>query len=138
MMTENSNSLASAKFERRTEQYISLRAKIAEITERHRQELAPFIETQNLLTAWFTQNLELVGAQSVKTANGTVYQSTTYTASLEDPKAFMDFVITNEKYELLNKSANATAVRDFVKETGGLPPGAKLNAKRTIGVRRPT
>lgn len=127
---------AVAKFERRTEQYVAVRDKIREISEKHSDELKPFVELQNALTAWFTEQLDKVGAKSVKTAQGTVYQSTRYSASLNDPKAFMDYVIANNAFDLLDRKANSTAVRDFIEQHKSEPPGVRLSAIRTVGVRR--
>lgn len=127
---------AAQKFERRTKQYVALRDKIREISERHTAELKPFVDLQNDLTAWFTQELDTVGAKSVKTSEGTVYQSTRYSASLNDPKAFMDYVISNNAFDLLDRKANSTAVRDYVEQHKSEPPGCKLSAIRTVGVRR--
>lgn len=127
---------ATQKFEKRTAQYIAVRDKIKEISERHAEELKPLVELQNDLTAWFTEELDRVGAQSVKTGKGTVYQSTRYSASLQDPKAFMDYVVSNNAFDLLDRKANSTAVRDFVEQHKSEPPGCKLSAIRTVGVRR--
>lgn len=129
---------AVAKFEKRTGQYVAVRDKIKEITERHSEELKPFVELQNQLTAWFTEELDRVGAKSVKTEQGTVYQSTRYSAALNDPKAFMDYVITNNAFDLLDRKANSTAVRDFIEQHKSEPPGCRLSAIRTVGVRRAT
>ena len=49
----------------------------------------------------------------------------------------MNYVIQAERYELIDKRANANACIAFTKETGGLPPGVNLNMNRKIGVRRP-
>jgi hypothetical protein len=127
---------AVAKFEKRTQQYVAVRDKIREISARHVDELKPLVDLQNDLTAWFTQELDNVGAKSVRTTQGTVYQSTRYSASLSDPKVFMDYVITNQCWDLLDRKANSTAVRDFIEQHKSEPPGCRLSAIRTVGVRR--
>jgi hypothetical protein len=127
---------AAAQFEKRTKQYIEVRDKIREISERHSEELKPFVEIQNALTAWLTENLDKVGAKSIKTTQGTVYQSTRYSAALSDPKAFMDHVIETQNWNLLDRKANSTAVRDYVEQNKSEPPGVRLSAIRTVGVRR--
>ena len=126
----------SAKLERRVEQYVAVRDAIKAMEDKHKEELAALIETQNLLTTWLQDFLATSGAQSIKTAQGTVYASTRYSASLADPQAFMDYVITNNAFDLMDRKANATAVRDFVETHKSLPPGVNLNAIRTVGVRR--
>ena len=113
-----------------------MRDKIKEISERHAEELKPLTNLQNDLTAWFTEELDRVGAKSVKTTEGTVYQSTRYSASLSDPKAFMDHVIATQSWDLLDRKANSTAVRDFIEQHKSEPPGVRLSAIRTVGVRR--
>jgi hypothetical protein len=42
----------------------------------------------------------------------------------------------HNKFELLDRRANATAVKAYVKDTNQLPPGCNLNAIQSIGVRR--
>lgn len=122
--------------EKRVAQYVQVRDAIKEANDKFSKQMEPLIETQNLLTAWLTEKLETVGAESVRTKAGTVYTTTRYSASLADPQVFMDFVKTHDKFELLDRKANATAVREHVETTGALPPGVNLNAIRTVGVRR--
>lgn len=118
------------------EAFVANRDALKKMDEEHEERRSKLVATQNLLTEWMMQFLKTSNASSVKTAHGTCYASTRYTASLADPEAFMRFVIDNGKFELLDRRANATAVRDFVAEAGGLPPGCNLSALQTIGVRR--
>lgn len=82
--------------------------------------------------------LDTHGLQNVQTKFGTVHHTTRYTASLADPKAFMDFVIATGKFELLDRKANAAAVKDYVGANNQLPPGCNLSAIKSVGVRKPT
>jgi hypothetical protein len=125
-----------ALVEKRIAQYVQVRDAIKEANDKFAEQIQPLVETQNLLTAWLTAKLEQVGAESVRTKAGTVYSSTRYSASLADPAVFMDFVKANNCFELIDRKANATAVRDYVETNGSLPPGVNLNAIRTVGVRR--
>lgn len=124
------------KFEMYVGAYVKLRDQIKEKNDAHAKTMEADLELQNQLTAWLTSNLERVGAESIKTKNGTVYTTTRYSASLADPQAFMEYVKSTDNFDLLDRKANATAVRDHVKEQGSLPPGANLSAIRTVGVRR--
>jgi hypothetical protein len=49
----------------------------------------------------------------------------------------MQHVIQNNSFELLDKRANVTAVKDYVKEHNTTPPGVNLSSITSIGVRRP-
>jgi len=125
------------KVDARVDQYVRVRDAIKEMDERHKAEKQPLLEIQNLLTGWMMDFLKTTGSESIKTKHGTCYTSTRHTASLADPDAFMKFVIDNGLYELLDRRANATAVRDYVAANGGnLPPGANLSSIQTLGVRR--
>jgi hypothetical protein len=121
---------------KRVEQYITLRDQIKKMNDEHEAKLKPFVEVQNMLTGWMQNFLEQAGADSIKTAHGTCYSTTRYTASLADPEAFMAFVKQNDMYELLDRKANVTAVKDYVNEKGALPPGVNLSSIKTVGVRR--
>lgn len=125
-----------ATVDTRIAQYVMVRDKIKEIEDKQEEELKPYKELQTQLQAWLQTHLEKNGSESIKTKQGTVYLSVRYSASLADPDAFMKFVVDNGLYELLDRRANATAVRDYVQENGGLPPGVNLNGIKNVGVRR--
>lgn len=130
---------AQTVVDKRIGQFIEVRDKIKEIEERHEKELKPFVDMKNKLQEWLLSNLDTTGATSIKTKLGTCYASVRYTASLADPDTFMKFVIENQRYELLDRRANATAAKDYAEENGGaLPPGVNLSAIKTVGVRRPS
>jgi hypothetical protein len=126
----------AARVDNHVKNYVALRDKIKAIKTRHEEELQPFTDMQNELTTKLQETLDTSGAQSIKTSGGTVYSSVRYSASLSDPQDFMKFVIANSLWDLLDRKANATAVRDYIAEKKVEPPGVKLSALRTIGVRR--
>ena len=116
--------------------YVALRDKLKELDEAHEAKRKPFVDLINQLSGELQSFLDKSGSNSVRTNDGTFYQSTRYTTSLADPAAFMEYVIKNNRYDLLDRRANANAVKQFVEENGALPPGTNLNALRTVGVRR--
>ena len=127
-----------AKVDERIGQYITCRDLIKEKTQAFEASIKELVDLQNKLTGWLQQFMAQAGADSIKSKEGTCYTSTRYTASLADPGAFMDYVIANKDFDLLDRKANVTAVKDHVKEKGVLPPGVNLSAIETIGVRRPS
>lgn len=127
-----------ADIDKRVGQYIMVRDKIAEVRKRHETEIKPLLDLQNDLSTWLQQFMEGSGSKGVKTAHGSCYLSTRYTASLSDPDEFMKYVITNQDFDLLDRRANSTAVKAFVEKNNKLPPGCNLNGIVTVGVRRPT
>jgi hypothetical protein len=121
---------------KRVEQYVKVRDRIAEMKKAYEASIEPLVEVQNMLTGWMQNFLEQAGADNIKTEHGTCYTTTKYTASLADPEAFMQFVKSTNSFDLLDRKANVTAVKDYVAEKGGLPPGVNMSAIKTIGVRR--
>lgn len=126
----------SATVDKRVQQYIEVRDAIKKMDEEHEERKRPLVELQNLLTGWMQTFMENAGADNIKTAHGTCYSSTRYTASLADPEAFMSYVKSTGNYDLLDRKANVTACRDFVAENNSPPPGVNLSAIKTVGVRR--
>src|ERR1017187_7438939 len=114
--------------EKRIAKFIEIRDMLKAMDEAHDKAKEPLLEVRDWLTGWMQEFLDKTGAESVKTAAGTCYSTTRYTASLADPQAFMSYVIENSKWDLIDRKANATAVRDYVAETGALPPGVNLSA----------
>ncbi len=121
---------------KRVHQYVQIRDKLKEMDDAHEKKRAKLVEVQNLLSGYMEGFLEKIGAQNIKTPFGTCHRTTRYTTSLADPDAFMTFVKTSGKFELLDRKANATAVKDYVGEHGALPPGVNLSALRSVGVKR--
>jgi hypothetical protein len=126
----------SATVDKRVQQYVEIRDAIKAANEKHEASIQPLVEIQNLLTGWLQQFMETAGADNIKTKHGTCYNSTRYSASLADPEAFMKFVKDTNSYDLLDRKANVTAVKDYVETNKTLPPGVNLSAIKTVGVRR--
>ena len=127
-MNENMN--------KRVGQYIAVRDALKRIDEKYDAERKPLLEIQEILSGMMQAFLDANKVDNAKTQHGTFYRSTRYTASLADPDVFMKFVIANNKFDLIDRRANATAVKTFVETNNQLPPGCNLNAVQTIGVRR--
>lgn len=122
--------------ETRVEQYIRLRDAIKKQDDEHKEKMKPYRETLEKLNGVLLNHLNQIGGDSVRASSGTVYRTSKKTASLEDADSFMRHVIGSEAWELLDRKANATAVQEFVKENGVLPPGVKFTVTHVVGVRR--
>jgi hypothetical protein len=125
-----------ATADERVEQYLFYRNRLKEMDDRHEAERSPLVQVLSMLSGWLQKFLDDAKVDSVKSKHGTFYKSTRYTASLEDAEAFMRHVIGTGEFELLDRKANATAVKAFVEEHKTLPPGVKLTPMTTVGVRK--
>src|SRR5260221_6314313 len=116
------------------ELYQGLKAKAAEIEARHKNELVPFKTAMAKVEGTLDRFMNEHKLVNIKTPHGTAYFSTKYSASLTDPDQFMGHVISRGEWSLLDRKANVTAVKAFAKEHGHLPPGTKLDSRRTVRV----
>jgi hypothetical protein len=123
---------------KRTQQYRDVRAAITAMEGRHKEELSQLKDVKERLKGVLNAHLIATGATSVKTPAGTFYRTERLTAVVKDPKAFMDQVVANQDWDLIERRANAAAVRDFIKTKGHGVPGVDLNVIQSIGVIAPT
>lgn len=121
----------------RIEQYVKLRDKIAEVKARHTQELKPYYEMQAKLEAVFAVSLEHAGSDSVSVRGaGTVYKLIETSTTVADREQFESFVIRNAAWNLASFTPSKVAIREYVAETGRVPPGINMRQRADIGVRR--
>ena len=122
----------------RVKQYRAIRDKIAELKEKHKAELAPAQTALDQLEGILDEFLTRTGQTSAKTPEGTFFRGTRFTATVSDPKAFMDHVIHTNNWDLIERRANATAVKGYMEKNKDLVPGVNLNAIASVNVRAPT
>lgn len=126
----------TANLEKYVAQGIALRDKIKQIQERHKTELAPYLETQEQLKNALLSHLNQVGADSIRTGAGTFFRAERVSASLADPDAFMKYVTRTGKFDLLDRKANKTAVEAYMEEHGVPPPGVSYTKAYDVNIRR--
>lgn len=124
--------------DQRIGQYVKLRDKIKMLDDQHKANMKPYREALDSLNSVLLDKLNATGGDSLKTKNGTAYKSVKRTASLEDADVFMEYVIANAAFDLMDRKVNVTAAETFANEHGKLPPGVKMSSTATVNVRRPT
>lgn len=115
---------------------VQLKDKIKELDEEHDKRLQPYKEARDKLERLILGHLIKNNAQNISTTKGTASILHRKSASLEDPAAFMDFVINNSAWDLIDRKANAKAVEDFIHANQSPPPGVKFSDAMTLGLRR--
>jgi hypothetical protein len=98
--------------------------------------MKPFNDTLEQLNACLLAHLNSINGNSVATENGTVYRTEKKSASLADAQAFMDFVIANQAFDLLDRKVNVTAAEEYIKGNDAPPPGVNFSSTFVVGVRR--
>jgi hypothetical protein len=125
--------------DKRIGQYVQVRDALKRLDEKQALERKPLLEIQERLAGIIRTFMESNKiTDSLKSKSGTAILSTRYTASLADPSIFMNFVIENKLFDLIDRRAISAAVKDYVQEHNELPPGCNLSAVQTLGVRRPS
>lgn len=127
---------AQPSFETRVAQYVKVRDKIKEISDRQKEELKPYKELLEKLNSVLLGHLNSVGAENVGTAAGTVYKTVKNSASIADMSAFWTYVVTQGDFDMVDKKANPTAVAAHIDEHGVPPPGVNWTTMEVAGVRR--
>lgn len=117
-------------------QYIEVRDTLKAFDDQVATARKPWSTMLDQLGGAIQRFLDAHSLENVATASGTAYKSSRTSASLADPAAFMNYVIENRAYDLLDRRANATAVKAFVEQHKQLPPGVNLSTVETLGVRR--
>jgi hypothetical protein len=124
------------KVDKYVKYFIAMRDKKKLMEEAFNLEKKKVTDVMDKIEGILQDFLEKAGGDGIKTQYGSVYLSTKTTASLADPEAFMEFVIANELFDLLDRRVNSTAAKDYATEHNTLPPGVNLNSYKTVGVRR--
>jgi len=127
---------AQPNFDTRVGQYVKLRDKIKEISDRQKEELAPYKATLEKLNSVLLGHLNTVGADNVGTAEGTVYKTAKKSASVADMTAFWAYVTSHDDFDMVDKKANPSAVEAFIEANGVPPPGVNWTVMEVVGVRR--
>jgi hypothetical protein len=116
--------------------YIALRDKKAEMQSRHKEELAPLNDKMEKLEGWLQRDLLARKVESERTEEGTAYMQTVVSTSVRDRDAFLQFVIDNEMWELIENRAAKSVVVDYLENTGEIVPGVNYEAAKVVRVRR--
>lgn len=121
----------------RVRQYVWLRDQKEKAKKEYLKKVADLDECLEAVAGHLFKFIETHKLENLKTEYGTCYIYSRTTASLQDPEAFMKYVIDNQRWDLMDRRANATACKEFADEHKTLPPGCKLTTLSDVGVRRP-
>ena len=88
---------------------------------------------ENLLLA----EINKLGGQSIKTANGTALRTTLTSFRVADREVWVNWVIANNQGDMLTLHVAKDAVKEFT-DQNGLPPGLNMTTIHRCNVRRST
>lgn len=111
--------------------YVALRDRKKETKDRHAAELKPFDDALEALEGIMGKHLNEVGADSVKTPEGTFYRQTRVNARVADWSKVLDFAVENGRYDLFERRVNKAVVEEI-----GAVPGVEVDTTVVVNVRR--
>ena len=76
------------------------------------------------------------GSNAISGDNGTAYKKTDTSVTVADARAFREYVITNQRFELIDWRAAKTPIMENVEAGESLPPGINFTQRVSVGIRR--
>ena len=116
--------------------FIKLRDQKQELQKEHKEELRPINDKLEIVGGWIQRELQKRGIDSAKTSEGTAFLQKNSTASVKDRDAFFEFVISHERWDLLENRCSKSAVEDHLENTGEVVPGVNYQKTQVVRVRR--
>lgn len=118
------------------ERYIALRDKKAQIAQEAKARCgqidAALEKAEGALLAFFQEN----GMDAASCSAGTAYSSSRTSATVADWDATLGFIKENEAWHMLERRVAKTAIEEYIKAEGDLPPGVNWREEVVINVRR--
>ena len=118
--------------------YMKLRSEKEAIEAEVKDQVSGIKEKMAKLEAWLKSKADADGVTSFKTEHGTAFLTTTDFANVADWDAVLNFIKTEEAYDLLEKRVSKTAVRGYIDSMKEVPAGINYGTKLDINVRKPT
>ena len=122
-----------------TRAYLNLRADRSVLSKQFKDKDAELVEAQEKVKAALLQHCEEQGLESVKTAEGLVYKTTTEKYWTYDWERMHDFIMEHRVPELLDRRINQKHLREFLEDNPNLmPKGLNKTVDVSVTVRKPT
>jgi hypothetical protein len=116
--------------------YVIIRDQKKELTDRHKQEMAPFNEKLTKLEAGLLSQLNAAGGESIRCKAGTAYRIERTSVKVDDWDKTLPFVLEHGLEHLLVKNLSKAGVTEYIEANGEAPPGVAITVDAAIGVRR--
>lgn len=118
--------------------HLELRNAKAMLEKETKEKVSKLEEGMSLIETALKAEANRLGVTSFKTTSGTAFLTTVDRASVADWDTVLEYITTNNKYDLLNRAVNKTAVKEFVEANKIAPPGVNYTSSVGINIRKPT
>lgn len=117
--------------------YMKLRSQKESIEAEVKDRVSVLKAKMEKLEAWIKEQADVQGVTSFKTKHGTAFLTTTDYANVADWDAILDFIRTQEAFDMLEKRISKLAVRGYIEANKAVPPGVNYGTKLEINIRKP-
>lgn len=117
--------------------YMKLREQKAAIEAETKDRLAGLKVKMEKLEAYLKIQMDEQKLTSFKSEYGTAFLTTTDYANVSDWDATLDFVRTNDAFDMLEKRVSKLAVRGYIEAHKKVPPGITYGTKLEVNIRKP-
>lgn len=117
--------------------YVELRDAKDAIAAKAKVDAEPITAAMDTIGSVLLDMMNKSGETSKKTVAGTAFIKLIEFIGVENWDETMKFIDEKNMQHMLKRDVNKTAVLEYMKETGTVPPGLKYSAAREVQVRRP-
>ena len=117
--------------------YISVRAQKDAIEAKAKADVEELKAKLGKFEAWLQAKADETGVKSFKTDYGTAFLTTSDFANVADWDAVLNFIKTNDAYDMLERRVSKTAVRSYLDANKAVPDGVTFGTRISISVRKP-
>ena len=117
--------------------YMKLRSQKEAIEAEVKDRVSTIKAKMEKLEAWIKEQADVQGVTSFKTKHGTAFLTTTDYANVADWDAVLDFIRTQEAFDMLEKRISKIAVRGYIEVNKAVPPGVNYGTKLEVNIRKP-
>ena len=118
-----------------TRRYLQLRARIKQIEDKHKEELAPFLDVKFQLETALLDYLNQTGLDSTKSPEGTAFKSTVTSVTVKDWPRTLKFIQDNALWDLLEARVSKSAALEVIADNGRAIPGVEITQATVLRVR---
>jgi prophage tail gpP-like protein len=118
--------------------YMKLREKKKAIEAKADEEVNAIKVKMEKFETWIREKANEDGVTSFKTRSGTAFLTTTDYANVADWDAVLNFIKTNQAFDMLERRISKTAVRSYIDAHKEVPAGVDYGTRLTVNVRKPT
>lgn len=116
--------------------YLKLRGKLDEARHAFQETEKEIKGKMEQLENWLLQNMQAVGTTQLKGSAGVAYQQEDTKASAADWPTVWDFCANTGRFDFLEKRLSNKAVKEYLEQTGELPPGVNIHRELKVVVRK--